>query len=116
MTRQEIARTALRAAIELRRKAKVPLEDPICVYDFAETLEVEVRFVGGSSFAGMFAKGMNAVFVPSERPAGRRAFTCAHELAPGALVMVREWKPWILIAMTVMCPRRFLPITLRDSC
>ena len=81
MTRQEIARTALRAAIELRRRAKVPLEDPICVYVFAGTLDVEVRFVGGSSFAGMFAKGMDAVFVPSERPAGRRAFTCAHELA-----------------------------------
>lgn len=57
------------------------LEDPICVYDFAATLDVEVRFVGGASFAGMFAKGMDAVFVPSERPAGRRAFTCAHELA-----------------------------------
>lgn len=81
MTRQEIARTALRAAIELRRRAKVSLEDPICVYDFAGTLDVEVRFVGGSSFAGMFAKGMDAVFVPSERPPGRRAFTCAHELA-----------------------------------
>lgn len=81
MTRQELARTALRAAIEMRRKAEIPLEDPICVYDFAETLGVEVRFVGGSSFAGMFAKGIDAVFVPSERPWGRRAFTCAHELA-----------------------------------
>lgn len=81
MTRQELARTALRAAIEMRREVKIPLEDPICVYDFAENLEVEVRFVGGSSFAGMFARGMDAVFVPSERPAGRRAFTCAHELA-----------------------------------
>jgi len=81
MMRQELARTALRAAIEMRRRAKIPLEDPICVYDFAEVLGIEVRFVGGSSFAGMFAKGMDAVFVPSERPAGRRAFTCAHELA-----------------------------------
>jgi hypothetical protein len=61
--------------------ARIPLEDPICVYDFAEKLGVEVRFVGGSSFAGIFAKGMDVVFVPSERPAGRRAFTCAHELA-----------------------------------
>lgn len=81
MTRQELARTALRAAIEMRKTANIPLEDPICVYDFAESLGIEVRFVGGSSFAGMFAKGMDAVFVPSERPAGRRAFTCAHELA-----------------------------------
>lgn len=81
MTRQEIARTALRASIEARRKVKLSLEAPICIYDFAESLGVEVRFVGGSSFAGMFAKGHDAVFVPAERPAGRRAFTCAHELA-----------------------------------
>lgn len=81
MTGQEIARTALRTSIELRRKLKAPLTDPICIYDFAEALGVEVRFVGGSSFGGMYAKGLSAVFVPSERPNGRRAFTCAHELA-----------------------------------
>lgn len=81
MTRQDIARTALRASIETRRKAKTALEDPICIYDFVESLGVEVRFVGGASFAGMYAKGLDVVFVPSERPAGRRAFTCAHELA-----------------------------------
>lgn len=81
MTRQDIARTALRASIETRRNAKVPLDEPICIYDFVETLGVEVRFVGGASFAGMYAKGLDVVFVPSERPSGRRAFTCAHELA-----------------------------------
>lgn len=81
MTRQDIARIALRASIEARRKANVPLDKPICVYDFAEMLGVEVRFVGGASFAGMSAKGYDVVFVPAERPSGRRAFTCAHELA-----------------------------------
>jgi Zn-dependent peptidase ImmA (M78 family) len=67
--------------MEARRKAQVPLESPICIYDFVEALGVEVRFVGGASFAGMYAKGHDVVFVPAERPAGRRAFTCAHELA-----------------------------------
>lgn len=81
MTRQDIARIALRASIEARRKANVPLDEPICAYDFVEKLGVEVRFVGGASFAGMSAKGYDVVFVPAERPPGRRAFTCAHELA-----------------------------------
>lgn len=80
MTRQDIARMALRASIEMRRKARIPLESPISIYDFAEALGVEVRFVGGSSFSGMYAKGHDVVFVPAERPAGRRVFTCAHEL------------------------------------
>lgn len=81
MTRQDIARIALRSSIEARRKANASLADPICIYDFVEKLGVEARFVGGASFAGMSAKGFDVVFVPAERPAGRRAFTCAHELA-----------------------------------
>jgi hypothetical protein len=42
---------------------------------------VEVWFFGGATFAGMYPKGYGKLFVPSERPAGRKAFTCAHELA-----------------------------------
>ena len=81
MTRQELARIALRSAFEARRKAETPFHDPICVYDFVERLGVRVWFVGGASFAGIYAKGHNQVFVPAERPAGRKAFTCAHEFA-----------------------------------
>jgi hypothetical protein len=80
-SRQELARVALRASFEVRRKNAALFEDPICIYDFAEGLGLEVWFVGGSSFGGMYAKEMGRLFVPSERPAGRKAFTCAHELA-----------------------------------
>jgi hypothetical protein len=80
-TRQELARMALRAAFEVRRKIGVLFEDPICIYDLAEKLRLEVWFVGGSSFGGIYAKDMGRLFVPAERPAGRKAFTCAHELA-----------------------------------
>src|SRR5690349_9957124 len=79
--RQELARIALRASFEVRRKGAVLFEDPICIYDFAEKLGLEVWFVGGASFGGMYAKDMGRLFVPSERPAGRKSFTCAHELA-----------------------------------
>lgn len=80
-SKQELARIALRAAFDVRRKVGTLFEDPICVYDFVEQLNLEVWFVGGASFGGMYAKEMGRLFVPSERPAGRRAFTCAHELA-----------------------------------
>jgi IrrE N-terminal-like domain len=80
ISREQLARIALRSALELRRKAGVPRDEPICIYDFAESLGMEVWFVGGASFAGMYPKGYKRVFVPAERPPGRRAFTCAHEL------------------------------------
>jgi len=80
-TRQELARIALRASFEARRKNAALFEDPICIYDFVEKLGLEVWFVGGASFGGMYAKEMERLFVPAERPAGRKAFTCAHELA-----------------------------------
>jgi len=81
MTRVRLARIGLRGAIEVRRRAGIDRDTPICIYDLAESLGVEVWFFGGSSFAGMYPHGYKKLFVPSERPAGRKAFTCAHELA-----------------------------------
>jgi hypothetical protein len=80
MTRVRLARIGLRGAVEIRRRGGIDRLSPICVYDLAESLGVEVWFFGGSSFAGMYPKGYGRVFVPSERPAGRKAFTAAHEL------------------------------------
>lgn len=50
------------------------------MYDLAERLEVEVRFCEGKSLGGMYARTSNVIFIPADRPAGRQAFTCAHEL------------------------------------
>lgn len=80
MIDQALARRALRGALEVRKKAQVSLSDPLCIYDLAERLKVEVRFQAGASFGGMYAKETQTILVPSERPAGRRAYTCAHEL------------------------------------
>lgn len=77
---KEIARQGLRGALETRRRANVPKSDPVCVYDLAERLEVEVKFCAGNSFGGMYAKASRTILVPALRPAGRRAFTCGHEL------------------------------------
>lgn len=77
---QDIGRRALRGALEVREKVQVRRSDPICVYDVAEKLGVEVRFVGGSSFEGIYSRSMQTVLVPSLRPPGRQVYACGHEL------------------------------------
>lgn len=79
-TWKEIARRGLRAALETRRRAGVARSAPICIYDLAEALDLEVKFCGGNSFGGMYAKTSQTILVPTLRPPGRRAFTCAHEI------------------------------------
>lgn len=73
-------RTALRAALDVRRRLDVSKRDPICIYDVAERLGIEVVFHRANSLGGMFSKTTNAIIVPTLRPPGRQAFTCAHEL------------------------------------
>jgi len=69
------------AALRARIAAGCSLKDPICVYDLAERLGVEVRFFDIGSMDGMYCfYSQPVVILSSMRPAGRRAFTCAHEL------------------------------------
>ena len=75
-----LARQALRGALEVRRCGQIPKDKPVCVFDLAERLGLEVRFCAGGSFEGMYAKGSNAILVPSLRPPGRQAFTGGHEV------------------------------------
>jgi hypothetical protein len=52
-----------------------------CPYDIATTLEIEVRFADIASMEGVYYSGPPpTIVVSSLRPAGRRAFTCGHEL------------------------------------
>ena len=52
------------------------------MYDLAERLGVEVRFVDIPSMEGMYlhSEDTPTILVSSLRPPGRRVFTCAHEL------------------------------------
>lgn len=55
--------------------------DPICVYDLAGNIGVEVRFIHIPSMEGIFYGGGNpTIIISSLRPSGRQAFTGAHEL------------------------------------
>ncbi len=80
MNRTILAREALRAAVELRSKLSIPETAPVCVYDVAKNLDIDVRFIEGDSFDGMYSKEHGVILVPSFRPYGRQAFSCAHEL------------------------------------
>lgn len=75
-----LARLALRGAVEIRRRGQVLKDAPVCVFDLAERLGLEVRFCAGASFEGMYAKGSSTILVPSLRPPGRQAFNGGHEM------------------------------------
>ena len=81
MDRKTVARQSMAAALRMRRSAGFPLEEAICVYGLAERLGIEVRFADIPSMEGMYYRASEpAIILSSLRPAGRRAFTCAHEL------------------------------------
>lgn len=75
-----IARKALKGAIDTRKRASVSWEEPICVYDLAEKLQIEVKFLSINGLEGMYSKTSKTILLSTLRPSGRRSYTCAHEL------------------------------------
>ena len=79
--RRAIARQAMEAALRTRLSVGYGLDHAVCVYDLAEKLGVEVRFLDLPSMEGTYSSASSpTIVVSSLRPPGRRAFTCAHEL------------------------------------
>lgn len=83
MNKRQLAQGALTEALRLRRdRGKKPWE-PVSVLDLADALGVEVRFVDHMpSLEGVYyvKDGKAHILISTGRPAGRRNFTCAHEL------------------------------------
>ena len=77
---KNIARRALKGAIDTRKRAITSLDDPVCIYDLAEKLQVEVKFLAVNSLEGMYSKNSRTILLSTLRPSGRRSYTCAHEL------------------------------------
>lgn len=75
------ARQAVAAALEIRQKVGVPLDRPVAIIDIALALGIFVCFMRVSSMEGLWCKEKRAIVLTSLRPAGRRTFTCAHEIA-----------------------------------
>src|ERR1700682_610334 len=79
--RKHLAMKALDAALKVRRDMRIGLWIPVCVYDLADEMGVDVRFLPYSSMEGMYRKSnIPVIFVSALRPAGRQTYTCAHEL------------------------------------
>ena len=91
-----LTRRAIRTALRIRREAGFTLEDPICIYDCAKRLGVEVRFVSAPSLEGMYASsGSGVIIVSSLRPSGRQAYTCAHELGHHVFGHGSKWDEYL---------------------
>jgi len=85
-SRRQSAQRSMAAAFRMRRRAGYDLREPICVYDLAERLGIEVRFVDIPSLEGMVDLTSGPIIlVSSLRPTGRKAYTCGHELGHWAL-------------------------------
>jgi Zn-dependent peptidase ImmA (M78 family) len=69
------------AALAVRRRLGINILDPLCVFDIAEKLEIEVRFVDTPSIDAVYSKQPKpTIFLSSGRPLVRQTFSCAHEL------------------------------------
>ncbi len=80
-TRQQRARAAVAAALHFRAISGSAPWQAVCPIELAHSAGIEVRFVDIPSLEGMYWKRSNPVILlGAERPPGRQAFTCAHEL------------------------------------
>jgi Zn-dependent peptidase ImmA (M78 family) len=75
------ARQAVAAALRIRQIVGIQFDHPVAIIDVALQLGILVSFKRLSSMEGLWCKEKRAIVLTSLRPAGRRAFTCAHEIA-----------------------------------
>lgn len=81
MNRLELATDATRRAARLRAEMELRPNQPACPFDVAARLGITVRLAALASLEGMYSPGASpAIVVSSLRPAGRRRFTCGHEI------------------------------------
>ena len=81
LSRKQLAQIATVKALQVRQRSNCAFWDPLCVYDLAAHLGLEVRFFDIPSMEGLYcASAKPGIIVSSLRPGGRQAFTCAHEI------------------------------------
>jgi Zn-dependent peptidase ImmA (M78 family) len=79
--RRQLAGRAAMEAERMRLFANISRTDPIDPFETAIKCGCEVRFMSLSSLEGIYSPDPGpAIILGSERPAGRRTYTCAHEL------------------------------------
>src|SRR3989442_641722 len=81
MNKSALAADAVRAAALLRANLGIEAAVGLCPYDLAMQLQIKVSFIGAPSLEGLYSPDPRpAIILNSERPAGRRRFTCGHEI------------------------------------
>ena len=80
-SQRDLVLQATTKALETRKILGKNLYEPICIYDAANELNVKVQFMEASSMEGLYSKiPRPTILLSALRPAGRRVYTCAHEL------------------------------------
>lgn len=75
------AEEAVVRALELRQQYGYSLDEALCPVDLAAKLGIQVWFKSLRSLEGLYLPGTPPLVVlGSQRPTGRRTYTCAHEL------------------------------------
>lgn len=78
---QQLAKKAAFEAERMRVFIKAPSYAPVDPFETAVICGCNVRFVSLPSMEGIYSpEPKPTIIIGSERPAGRRAYTCAHEL------------------------------------
>lgn len=80
MNRRQLHLRAVREATRLRSDLDIGPADSLCPFDAALKLGLVVQFAALPSLEGMYDADKQVIVVGSQRPQGRRRFTCAHEL------------------------------------
>ena len=81
ISKTQIARTAAAKAMRLRSRFNVPPGSTVDPVDLAAKLGIQVHFEPLPSLEGLYVAGKRPrIILGSDRPSGRRNFTCAHEI------------------------------------
>lgn len=80
MQRVRAAQIASKALKARKTYMGIGAHVPVCPYSLCEAMGLDLRFVKIASFEGMYVANQNLILISSDRPEGRKRFTCAHEI------------------------------------
>jgi Zn-dependent peptidase ImmA (M78 family) len=80
MEKVRATQIALKALQTRKATLGIGAHQPVCPYVLAEAMGFDLRFVNIPSFEGMYLADEHVILISSDRPEGRKRFSCAHEI------------------------------------